>query len=127
MSNVSSREIISALTELEISLGLRSTLYRVGTLGNLNAKEVETHFTRIFRSRKYKYNFIIGDMNLDSINWLYNSASNAVHSSFINLFNELGLTQFISKPTHKSSIHNSSTTQNLKKCLQKARALFEIF
>ena len=40
-------------------------------------------------------------MNLDSINWLYNSASNAVHSSFINLFNELGLTQLISKPTHK--------------------------
>ena len=37
-----------------------STLYRVGTLGNFNAKEVATHFTKIFNSKKYKYNFIVG-------------------------------------------------------------------
>ena len=45
-----------------------STLYRVGTLGALNAKEVETHLSEIFRSRKYKYNILIGDMNLDTVN-----------------------------------------------------------
>ena len=101
-----SSSVRAEIISLELTLLNRQkysfcTLYRVGTLGNLNAKEVETHFTRIFSSRKYKCNFIIGDMNLDSINWLYNSASNAVHSSFINLFNELGLTQLISKSTHK--------------------------
>ena len=65
-------EIISLeLTLLNKQKYTFSTLYRVGTLGNLNAKEVETHFTRIFRSRKYKCNFIIGDMNLNSINWLF--------------------------------------------------------
>ena len=78
-----------------------STLYRVGTLGNFNAKEVATHFTKIFNSKKYKYNFIVGDMNLDTVNWLSNSTSNRVHTSFINLFDDLGLSQLIHEATHK--------------------------
>ena len=40
-------------------------------------------------------------MNLDTVNWLTNSTSNNVHSSFTNLFNELGLSQLIHEPTHK--------------------------
>ena len=78
-----------------------STLYRVGTLGNFNAKEVATHFTKIFNSKKYKYNFIVGDMNLDTVNWLSNSTSNRVHTSLINLFDDLGLSQLIHEATHK--------------------------
>ena len=78
-----------------------STLYRVGTLGALNAKEVETHLSEIFRSRKNKYDILIGDMNLDTVNWLTNSTFNNVHSSFTNPFNELGLSQLIHEPTHK--------------------------
>ena len=78
-----------------------STPYRVGTLGNFNAKEVATHFTKIFNSKKYKYNFIVGDMNLDTVNWLSNSTSNRVHTTFINLFDDLGLSQLIHEATHK--------------------------
>ena len=78
-----------------------STLYRVGTLGNFNANEVASHFTNIFSSKKYKYNFIVGDMNLDTVNWLSNSTSNRVHTSFISLFNDLGLSQLTHEATHK--------------------------
>ena len=78
-----------------------STLYRVGTLGNFNANEVASHFTNIFSSKKYKYNFIVGDMNLDTVNWLSNSTSKRVHTSFISLFNDLGLSQLIHEATHK--------------------------
>ena len=95
-------EIISLeLTLLNKQKLTLSTLYRVGTLGNYNAKEIETRFINIFRSKKYKYNIIVGDMNLDSVNWLTNSASNSVHTSFINLFNDLGMSQLIHEATHK--------------------------
>ena len=40
-------------------------------------------------------------MNSDSVNWLTNSASNNVHTSFINLFNDLGMSQLIHEATHK--------------------------
>ena len=90
ISSTAKAEIISLeLTLLNKQKLTLSTLYRVGTLGNYNAKEIETHFINIFRSKKYKYNIIVGDMNLDSVNWLTNSASNSVHTSFINLFNDL--------------------------------------
>ena len=78
-----------------------STLYRVGTLRNFNANEVATHFHNIFSSKKYKYNFIVRDMNLDTVNWLSNSTSNRVHTSFINLFIDSGLSQLIHEATHK--------------------------
>ena len=78
-----------------------STLYRVGTLGNFNANEVASHFTNIFSSKKCKYNFIVGDMNLNTVNWLSNSTFNRVHTSFISLFNDLGLSQLIHEATHK--------------------------
>ena len=40
-----------------------STLYRVGTLGYNHICEVELHFYSIFSCKKYKKNFIIGDLN----------------------------------------------------------------
>ena len=90
ISSTAKSEIISLeLTLLNKQKLTLSTLYRVGTLGNYNAKEIETHFINIFRSKKYKYNIIVGDMNLDSVNWLTNSASDRVHTSFINHFNDL--------------------------------------
>lgn len=79
-----------------------STIYRVGTLGHPNVMEVEKHFYDIFRTGKFKYNIIVGDLNLDSANWHLNTASGSVHSSFLNLFNDLGLSQLISEPTHRS-------------------------
>ena len=52
-----------------------TTLYRVGTLGNANFKQVEKHFFDIFRSQKYKHNFNVGDSNLDSVTTSETSSS----------------------------------------------------
>ena len=62
-----------------------TTLYRVGTLGNANFKQVEKHLFDILRSQKYKHNFIAGDFNLDSVDWHRNTASNNTHIPFLNL------------------------------------------
>ena len=79
-----------------------STLYRVGTLGRANLMEVEKHLFEIFRSRKYKHNFIVGDLNLESVDWHRNTASNNTHTQYINLLCDLGLSQLILHPTHRS-------------------------
>ena len=63
-----------------------STLYRVGTLGYNHICKVESHFYSIFSSKKYKKNFIIGDLNLESIDWSSSTASNRTQSSYLNLF-----------------------------------------
>ena len=63
-----------------------SILYRVGTLGYNHICEVESHFYSIFSSKKYKKNFIIGDLNLESIDWSTSTASNRTQSSYLNLF-----------------------------------------
>ena len=40
-------------------------------------------------------------MNLDTVNWLSNSTSNRVQTSFMSLFDDLGLSQLIHEATHK--------------------------
>ena len=42
-----------------------STHYRVGTLGVTSFNKVKQHLHNIFRFKKYKNNFIVGDMNLE--------------------------------------------------------------
>ena len=66
-----------------------TTLYRVGTLGYANFMQVEKHLFDIFRSQKYKHNFITGDFNLESVDfnlesvdWLRNTASNNAHTPY---------------------------------------------
>ena len=81
-----------------------STVYRVGTLGINNFYQLQKYFSSISASNKFKYSYIIGDFNLDSINWHLNSSSNSTHSHFLNLFNDLGLTQLVQTATHK---HNN--------------------
>ena len=78
-----------------------STVYRVGTLGKDNFLNLQKHFNSISASNRFKYSYIIGDFNLDSINWNRNCASHSTHSLFLNLFNNLGLSQLIHSPTHK--------------------------
>ena len=81
-----------------------STVYRVGTLGINNFYPLQKYFSSISASNKFKYSYIIGDFNLDSIKWHLNSSSNSTHSHFLNLFNDLGLTQLVQNATHK---HNN--------------------
>ena len=76
-------------------------LYRVGTLGLPNLTEVKQHLIKIFKDKKYKNNFIVGDFNLDTLNWQNYTATSNVQTSYLNLFLDLGLTQIISEPTLK--------------------------
>ena len=96
-------EILSIETTLpnkkKISI---STHYRVGTLGVTSFNEVKQHLHNIFRSKKYKNNFIVGDMNLESVNWHTNSSNNNLQSSYVSLFADIGVSQLIFEPTHRS-------------------------
>ena len=46
-----------------------STLYRVGTLGMNNFFEIHQYYTELCKKHKYKQVYIIGDLNLESVNW----------------------------------------------------------
>ena len=48
----------------------------------------------LLTTKKYKHTYIIGDLNLESVNWENNSSSDNTQSLFLDLFNNLGLTQF---------------------------------
>ena len=78
-----------------------STLYRLGTLGRDNFLRLQQYYSSIFASKKYKHTYIIGGLNLESVNWENNSPSVNTQSLFLDLFNNLGLTQLINSPTHR--------------------------
>ena len=77
-----------------------STLYRVGTLGRDNFSRIQEYYNEMYRRCKYKQIYIIGDLNLESVNWNSYSSSNAIQSLVLELFQDLGLTQLINTPTH---------------------------
>ena len=77
-----------------------STCYRVGTLGESNYQEVKFRLNEITKTKSIVSHYLIGDLNLDSVNWEAGTASSGVHTHFINTFNDLGLVQMISSPTH---------------------------
>ena len=78
-----------------------STLYRVGTLGRDNFLRLQQYYSSIFASKRYKHTYIIRDLNLESVNWENNSSSDNTQSLFLDLFNNLGLTQLINSLTHR--------------------------
>ena len=81
-----------------------STVYRVGTLGKDNFEQLQHYYNSIFESNKFKHIFIIGDFNLDTINWDRYCTSDSTHTLFLDLFRNLGLSQLIQSFTHK---HNN--------------------
>ena len=66
-----------------------------------NFFEVRQYYTDICKKHKYKEVYIIGDLNLESVDWNTFSSTNSIHSHFLDLFQDLGLTQLVSSPTHK--------------------------
>ena len=78
-----------------------TTCYRVGTLGEENLNEIDKHLKSIATRKKYKMHIVIGDFNLPSISWSNGYSSIELERRFIDLFNNLGLTQLINQPTHE--------------------------
>ena len=50
--------------------------------------------------RKFKADFVVGDFNLPEVNWSDGVSPTLLGGRFIDLFNDLGLTQMINQPTH---------------------------
>ena len=78
-------------------------VYRVGTLGQDNHRSIVDSIKPFFKSRKTKKIFILGDFNLSNVKWPY--VENAhyttpIEKSFVDTFDDFGLTQCILQPTH---------------------------
>ena len=99
--NVSSKaEMISiSLKANNISYCI-SACYRVGTLGEQNLNEIERHLRNVAGRKKFKAHFVVGDFNLPEVNWSEGQSSTQLGRRFVDLFNDLGLLQMISQPTH---------------------------
>ena len=78
-----------------------SACYRVGTLGEQNLKEIEKHLRNVISRRKFRAHFVVGDFNLPEINWSSSQSTTQLGRNFLDLFNDLGLTQLINQPTHE--------------------------
>ena len=77
-----------------------TTCYRVGTLGETNHKEVDSHLRAIARNKKYKNHIVLGDFNMANTSWPDAESSNNTENLFIDSFNDLGLHQLIDDPIH---------------------------
>ena len=77
-----------------------STCYRVGTLGIANHREIINTLQKLLRKKRLKKLFLVGDLNLRSINWHTNLSTNNLEQMFLNEFIRLGLIQCVHAPTH---------------------------
>lgn len=77
-----------------------TTCYRVGTLGVANHKEVDNHLRAIALRKKYNQHIVIGDFNLSKTSWPEAESTDRIENLFVDSFNDLGLQQLISNPTH---------------------------
>ena len=96
-----SAEILSV--QIELPSGLKiivCTFYRVGTLGNDNYIKIEAYMQNLCKRRGISNLVILGDLNLGNINWNTLECNNDLDQSFIELFDNLGLTQLVKHPTH---------------------------
>ena len=77
------------------------TFYRVGNLGIENYEKVETYLQTVCKRRGINNFILIGDLNLNKTFWEHNSSTCSIQQSFLDLFDNLGLSQLISEPTHE--------------------------
>ena len=62
-------------------------------------------------------NYYVGDFNLPYINWdIYCPRTDGVHDAFFDCFSDLGLYQFVSEPTHSSSVGSANNILDLILC-----------
>ena len=80
-----------------------STFYRVGTLGLENYSEIENYFKTLASKKKLDKHILIGDLNLSSVTWPEGLTTCDLQNQFLEfILGDLGHSQFISEPTHRS-------------------------
>ena len=77
-----------------------TTCYRVGRLGHKSLAEISDHLQKISSNKYISNHIVIGDFNLESVNWETNYSTSSIQSGFLELFDNHCLAQMISEPTH---------------------------
>ncbi|MCP4458443.1 MAG: hypothetical protein GY816_10545, partial [Cytophagales bacterium] len=113
-------EILSVEMKCGNDIFCVTTCYRVGTLQDENYMEVEKHLRSIARIKKYKKHYFFGDLNLSNTSWPDGSTTVEIEQKFVELFDELGMHQMITVPTHQHGktldlcyVTNSSFIKNV--------------
>ena len=99
----SGAEIVAVEITFDGSKFVFCTCYRVGTLGIVNHDSIRSSIASLFKSKKPKRIFIVGDFNLSSVHWplVDNDPNvNSTEKVFVDTFNDFGLSQCIECPTH---------------------------
>ena len=96
-------EILAIEVTIDSKKFVFCTIYRVGTLGALNHESIINSIKTFYKKRNPPKMFILGDFNLSSVSWPITEGfqiSNATDKLFVDSFDELGLSQCITEPTH---------------------------
>ena len=117
-------EIISVELQVGQEKFVFCTVYRVGTLGEINHRSIVESLRSFYSGRTHRNIFIVGDLNLNSVTWPLSDANNSANrldKMFLDSFFELGLEQLINDPTHVKGrvldlllTNNSSLVRNSK-------------
>ena len=101
-----------------------STFYRVGTLGSDNFESFKQHFIALASARKLQRHILLGDFNLASVNWPDGQSSCELQSNFVRFLTEdLGHTQLIDSPTHKSGNTLDLVFTNIQNLVKNVKVL----
>ena len=77
-----------------------TTCYRVGTLGMSNCSEILNTLGKLSRKKMLRKLIIVGDFNLNGIDWVSGYTKSSIENEFLNGFADLGLIQSINVATH---------------------------
>ena len=72
----------------------------MGTHGDENLIEVKRHLNSISKAKSIKSHILMGDFNLNKTAWPDAITSSGLEKDFIDMFNDFGLEQLITEPTH---------------------------
>ena len=71
------------------------TFYRVGSLGAENHSAVDNYLRNISKMKKYSKIVLIGDLNLNKVDWSDNVTSSTLQEKFLYTFNDVNFDQLI--------------------------------
>ena len=77
-----------------------STCYRVGNLEDANHVEVDRYLKQIAKIKNLSSHVLVGDFNLPNISWPEGAPTGTLETKFMNTFEDVAFTQYISEPTH---------------------------
>ena len=105
-----------------------TTCYRVGTLGISNCSEILKTLGKLSRKKMLRKFVIVGDFNLNGIDWVTGNTRGSIEREFLNGFADLGLIQCINTATHTKGntldILLTTSTSYLKKLLTQTGIAF---